>query len=221
MGIQTIVDNATYISFEQKKTTAQSISRSGRLLTSELASAVPFKFTVGMHEGLTYSANRDLLADIDVLDITVEETIDIGSTNSGLNYVTGYQGDSSGIGSVTVNAATGTGGANIYLNCTSAGTGNILFKKGDFIQPSTGYRYPYIVTEQVAHTTGSNVTVPVHRPVINQDSYTFSGKSLKVGVDVDFTVKMIQKPSYSVIPYDRIAFSRDFELIEVVRKEDG
>ena len=220
MGIQTIVDNATYVRFEHKKTTAQSISRSGRLLTAELASAVPFKFTVGMHEGLTYSDNRDLLADLDVLDITVEETIDIGSTNSGLEYVTKYRGamTSTQVGQITVTSATAS---NIILNTSSVvGTPSNAFKKGDFIQLDTGYRYPYIVTADVAWNA-SSVTVPLHRPFIPQDSYTVSGKGIDVGVDVDFSVKMIQKPSYSVIPHDRIAFSRDFELIEVVRKEDG
>ena len=221
MGIQTIVDNATYITFDHKKIAAQSLSRSGRLLTAELASAVPFQITVGMHKGLTFSDNRNLLADLDVLDVTVEEEIDIGSTNSGLDYITKYQGDSTGIGSVTVNAATGTGGANIYLNCTAAGSGNVLFEKGDIIQPDTGYRYPYIVTAQVAHTTGSNVTIPVHRPVIPQESYTFSGKGLNVGVDCTWRVKLINKPSYSVVPHDRIEFNSAFELVETIRKGDG
>ena len=221
MGIQTIIDNATYISFEHKKVTAQQISRSGRLTTAELASAVPFKFTVGMHEGLTYSNNRALLSEIDELDITVEETIDIGSTNTNLSYVTAYQGDSTGIGSVTT-TATGYNGANIYLNCASAGSGTYLFKKGDFIQigPTNG-RYPYIVTADVAHSTSSNVTVPVHRPVIPQSGFTLGSRDIAVGSDVDFRVKLVSKPTYSVVPYDRIVFSSDFELIEVIRKNDG
>ena len=101
MSLQTIIDNATYITFDTKKVASQSISRSGRLLTAELASANPYRITVGMHQGLKYSENRGLLQDIDALDITEEATIDIGGTNSGLSYITAYQGDSSGIGSVT------------------------------------------------------------------------------------------------------------------------
>jgi len=221
MSLQTIVDNATYITFNTKKVAAQSISRSGRLLTSELASANPYRITIGMHQGLKYSENRGLLQDIDALDITEEATIDIGGTNSGLSYITAYQGDSSGIGSVTT-TATAYNGANIYLNCTSAGTGTNLFKKGDFIQigPTNG-RYVYQVTSDVAHSTSSNVTVPVHRPVIAQDGFTLGSRNIAVGVDVDWRVKLLVKPTYSIIPYDRIAFSDDFELIEVIRKEDG
>ena len=217
MGLQTIVDNATAIEVDYTKVTAQSISRSGRLLTAELASAVPFRLNVGMHNGLTYSENRDLLSDLGELDITTEETVGIGNTNSGLQYITRYQGDSTGIGSVTINSVTGK---EIYLNCTAAGTGITMFKKGDFIQPASSYRYPYIVTADVAHSTGANVTIPVHRTVIPQDSYTFSGKSILVGHNVGFRVKMVNKPTYTVVPHDRISFSSDFELVEVIRKED-
>lgn len=217
MGIQTIVDNATYIEVDYKKLSAQSISRSGRLLTAEIASAVPFRITVGMHKGLTYSTNRSLLSDLGELDITTEETIDIGSTNSGLSYVTAYQGDSTGIGSVTVASVSGS---SIVLNCTSAGTGTFLFKKGDFIQPASSYRYPYIVTSDVAHSTSATVTVPVHRTVIPQSSYTFAGKSILVGSNVGFRVKMVNKPTYTILPHDRIGFNSDFELAEVIRKED-
>lgn len=220
-SLQDIIDNATYITIDRKKVTAQQISRSGRLTTAELASAVPYRFTVGMHDALAYSTNRALAEKIDQLDLTEESTIDIGSTNSNLSYITQYQGDSSGIGSVTVNSATGTGGANIYLNCSSAGSGNVLFKAGDLIQPASGYRYVYTVTADVAHTTSSNVAIPVHRPVIPQSGYTFSGKGLNVGVDVQWRVKMINKPNYSVVPHDRLAFSSDFELVEVIRKNDG
>ena len=220
-GLQTIVDNATYITFDTKKVASQSVSRSGRLLTAELASANPYRITIGMHEGLKYSENRALLQELDALDITEESTIDIGGTNSGLSYITAYQGDSSGIGSVTT-TSTGYNGANIYLNCTSAGAGTYLFKKGDFVQigPTNG-RYVYQVTSDVAHSTSSNVTVPVHRPVIAQDGFTLGSRNIAVGVDVDWRVKLLVKPTYSIIPYDRIAFSDDFELIEVIRKEDG
>ena len=53
MSLQTIVDNATYVTIYRKKIAGQSISRSGRLLTSEVVSAVPYQFTSGMHSGLT------------------------------------------------------------------------------------------------------------------------------------------------------------------------
>jgi len=217
MSLQTIVDNATFITIDYNKLSAQSISRSGRLLTAEIASAVPFRINIGMHNGLTYSSNRDLVTELGNLDITEESTIDIGSTNTNLSYVTAWRGDSTGIASITVNSATAK---TINLNCVAAGSGTFLFKKGDYIQPAGGYRYPYIVTADVAHSTGGSVNVPIHRTFIPQDSYTLAGKNINVGVDVDFRVKMISKPSYSIVPHDRIEFNSDFELVEVIRKED-
>ena len=225
MSIQTIIDNATFINIDYKKVAAQSISRSGRLLTAEIASAKPFKITVGMHAGLTYSQNRDLLAAIGEMDVTEEATIDIGGTNSGLAYVTAYQGvlTSGQIGQITTNSSTAFSGANIKLNTTSV-TGSPsgdLFKAGDFIQigPTNG-RYPYIVTEDVTFSSSSSLNIPVHRTVIPQDGFTQTGRAIAVGNEVDFRVKLVSKPSYNIVPHDRIEFSGDFELAEVIRKED-
>ena len=66
----------------------------------------------------------------------------------------------------------GADGNELYINFSGAtGSGTIL-KKGDFIQPegnTSTYRYPYQITSDVSATTGSNVTVTVHRPVLSQD----------------------------------------------------
>jgi len=216
MSLQTIIDNATFISFDQKKIAGQSMSRSGRLLTSEFATSVPFKFTVGMHEGLAYSTNRDLISSLNTLDITVEENIDIGSTNAGMSYITNALGD----GFTGSLSATSASGSTLVVNTSSAsGSGN-LFKKGDLISLGSSYRYPYFVTADVAWS-GSSVNVPLHRPFIAQDGYTVSGKAILIGKDVTWNVKMVNKPTYSVVPYDRVVFNTDFELIEVIRKEDG
>jgi hypothetical protein len=217
MGLQTIINNATYITVEYNKLAAQSVSRSGRLLTAELVSAVPFKLTVGMHDALQYSQSRALLAELGTLDITAEEEINIGTSNTGLSYVTAYQGDSTGITNVTCVSASGK---TLTVNATNAGSGTYLFKKGDFIQPGGAYRYPYIVTADVAHTTSSSVAVSIHRAFIPQSGYTLSSAALVTGVNCDFYFKMISKPSYSVIPHDRVVFNSDFELVEVIRKED-
>jgi len=224
MGIQTIIDNATFITVDYKKLAAQSISRSGRLLTAEIASAVPFKFTIGMHDGLTYSDNRGLLTELASLDITEEETVDFGGTNSGLAYITAYQGDLSQAQLNTIQTATTNAfsGANINLNTTFVvGGSGWMFRKGDFIQigPTNG-RYPYIVTEDVAFSSSSSLAVPVHRTVLDQNGFSQTSRSIAVGKDVDFRVKMVRKPTYTVVPYDRIQFNSDFELVEVIRKED-
>jgi hypothetical protein len=219
MSIQTIIDNATFITFNTQRLAAQSFSRSGRLLTAERTSAVPYKLDIGIHDGLTYSTNRAILQTLDNLDITEEENVDIGSTNTGLSYLTAYQGDISAaqILNLTVTSASAS---NIVLNTTSATGSGTAFKKGDFIQLDNNYRYPYQVTADVAWNA-SSITVPIHRPFIPQDSYTVAGKGILVGNDVTWNVKMLNKPNYTVMPYDRIQFSDRFELIENIRKEDA
>ena len=219
MSIQTIIDNAQFITIDKTKLSAQTISRSGRVLTSEVSTAMPYRFTVGMHDGLKYSTNRDVLEELDRLDRTIEESIDIGATNTGLNYITSYQGDVDG-GSLSM---VGFDGAELYVNASSATatSGNVLFKKGDYIQPqgnTSTYRYPYQVTSDVngIGVGQSNVTVPVHRPVISQDGVSLTSGGVDYGSDVTFTVKMMKKPMYSVVPHDLIAWDSEFQLIEII-----
>jgi len=213
MSLQTIIDNATYIDINKGKVAAQSVSRSGVILTAERATNVPYRFKVGMHSGLQYSTNRGLLEDIDALDITEETTIDIGDTNSGLSYLTAYQG---GITSGTLTLVS-VSGSTITVNASSVGGSGTLFKKGDFLQPLvSSYRYPYQVTADVSFSTGSSVAIPVHRPVISQDGVTLSSGNIATGKDVHFKVKLTKRPGYRVVPHDRIQFQSAFEMVEII-----
>jgi len=214
-GLQTVIDNATSIIFGRTKVASQTVSRSGRILTAEVVSGIPFQFEVSTSEGLTYSGNRSLLEEIDRLDISETSTIDFGSTNTGLAYLTEYQGDisSAELGDITLN---GFGTDEIYMNTLSVTGSGTLFKAGDFIQPDTGYNYPYTVAVDVPYSASANLVVQVHRPVIAQSGYSFFGKGLNVGVDCTFEVRMFTKPSYTVLPYDRVAFNSPFQLIEVI-----
>ena len=215
MSLQTIIDNATYIDINKGKVAAQSVSRSGIVLTAERATNVPYRFKVGMHSGLQYSTNRGLLEDIDALDVTEETTIDIGDTTSGLSYITAYQG---GVTSGTMTLVS-VSGSTINVNASGVSGSGTLFKKGDFIQPvgNTGtYRYPYQVTADVAYSTSSSVAVPVHRPVISQDGVTMTSGNILTGKDVHFKVKLAKRPGYRVVPHDRIQFQSAFEMVEII-----
>jgi len=224
MSIQTIIDNATGITVNKRKIAASSISRSGHLKTADRGVGV-YMFTVAMHPGLTYSTNRGLLEELDTMDVINEANVNIGSTNTGLSYITAYQGDLSQaqLDQITCVATTGTDGANIHVNTTGV-TGNVsgytnLFKVGDFIQPqgNTGaYRYPYQVTSNVSWSSSADITVPVHRGVLTQSGTSITTGGLRVGNDVNWQVKALQMPVYSVVPHDRIEFSGDFELMEVI-----
>jgi len=216
MSLQTIIDNATYIDINKGKVAAQSVSRSGVVLTAERASNQPYRFKVGMHSGLQYSTNRGLLEDIDALDLTVETTIDIGDTNSGMLYMTKYQGGVTS-GTMTLVSVSGT---TITVNASGVSGSGTLFKKGDYLQPvgNTGaYRYPYQVTADVAYSTGSSVAIPVHRPVISQDGVTMTSGNILTGKDVSFKVKLTKRPGYRIVPHDRIQFQSAFDLVEIIK----
>ena len=221
MSIQTIIDNATYLTINKRKVAASSVSRSGHLKTADRGVNF-YQFTVGMHEGLTYSTNRSVLEDLDTVDIVTEANVSLNN-NSNMQYLTNYQGNISQAqlnNIIVVSPPTAvSGGSNITLNCSSATGSGLLFKKGDFIQPkgnTSTYRYPYQVTEDVTFSTSATLNVPVHRGVISQTGVDLHHQGIRVGNDVRFHLKCTNMPTYSVVPHDRIQFSSDFEFMEVI-----
>jgi len=210
MSIQTFLDRATFLTVDKRKVSAQTITRSGQVKTAEVASANPYRFAFGVTAGYTYSENRGALEDLDRLDITVEEQIDIGTTNTNLSYLTALQGTLAG--SPTITSASGL---SIVVSTGGASGSGVALKKGDFIQPGSGYRYPYQVTADV-NWNASTITVPIHRPFITQTGYSVSLKPLLLGSAVTWNVKMVNKPSYTVLPHDRFSLDNDVELVEII-----
>ena len=216
MSLQTIIDTATYVEVDRREQFASTVSRSGHYKTADRNVNV-YSFKVGMHNGLKYSTNRGVLEDIYSTGSINEANISLNN-NSGMNYLTNYQGDIAGaqINNITM---VGSNGSELYVNCSSAtGSGN-LFEKGDYIQPKGNtdtYRYPYQVTSDVTFSTGANVTIPVHRPVLSQTGVALTSGGIKVGNDVRFHVKITNLPKYTIVPHDLLQFSADFELIEVI-----
>ena len=221
MSLQKIINSAGSITIDKRKVTSSVLTRSGVLRTTAFLGHQPYFFTVNFTPSLKYSTNRGLLEDIDTLDRVTEETINIGSTNLGLEYITRYQGNISnaGIANITVNNVVDFG--NLYLNCSTIGAGSgFLFKKGDFIQPKGNtnvYRYTYQVTSDIAYSTSGNVAIPVHRRLFEQPGQTFIGGGIRVGKDVTWPVKMLQKPNYTILPRDRVVFDGEFQLVEVMQ----
>jgi len=216
MGIQTIIDKAGFITINKRKGVGQTISRSGHIKTALQQQSI-YRFTVSVPDGLRYSENRDFLESIDETDVITEANVDIGLTNTGLSYITAYQGDrtSANLANITVNAVDGN---KIYVDTTTCqGTGTI-FKVGDYIQPEGNtdtYRYPYQVTTEFS-TASSNAFIEVHRPIIPQDGVDLTVGNLRVGNNVRFHLKALTMPIYSVIPHDIISFDGNFELMEVI-----
>jgi hypothetical protein len=218
MSLQTIIDNAMSIRIERKKLSGQTVSRSGEIRISSVANQVPWVMSVTMHPGLKYSTNRALVEELDRVDRVETQVINIGGSNPGLSYITDYQGTLSGnqLDQITIDSANATTiVANMSLVAGDVSS-DIVFEPGDYIQPAGNYLYPYTVTEQVTRGTGTTVNVPINRPFITQPAYTLAGNGIFVGPEVTWRVVMTNRPSYNVVPYDRLEFSGDFVFAEVI-----
>jgi len=218
MSIQSIIDKASSITISRRKVAGQTVSRSGQVKISSIASNVPWVFEVTYPDNTQYSTNRSLFEEIDRLDRVFTETIDIGSTNTNLSYITAYQGDftSGQIAQVTIDSGSAL---NVVANMsavTGESSNDYVFKKGDLFKLSGAYKYPYTVTADVTRGVGTTVNVPINRPFIDQAGYTEAGAGIVVGSDVTWQVVMSKKPSYTIVPYDRAVFDGSFELVEVI-----
>jgi len=221
MSIQRVFDNASSIQIDRSKLAGHTLSRSGRIKTLSVASAVPWRFTVSLPDGLRYSENRDFLEELDRLDRIIPEEINIGLSNPRLSYITRYRGDLTNAQLADCDVVSVTE-SNIRIevgHITNLTAQGLLFRAGDFIQPAaSGYKYAYTVREDAIRGAGgiTQRNIPIHRPFIPQAGVNPAGSAIKVGQFCTFNLLMLKKPSYSVVPRDRIAWSGDFEFIEVV-----
>jgi len=218
MSLQSIIDNAQFVTVDRRELSGSSMSRSGVYKTADRNVNV-YSFTVGMHNALKYSENRAILEDLYSATGTTKEANISLNNNSGMNYLKAYQGDIAS-NQISLISMVGSSGKELYMNCSGATGSGYLFKKGDFVQPEGnvgGYRYPYQVTSDVTFSTSSNVTIPVHRGILSQNGVSLTSGGIKVGNDVTWRVKIVSMPTYSVVPYDRIEFSETFSLIEVLQ----
>ena len=175
---QFAIDNAESIQLGYQDIINDTVSRNGNIRTGRIAGTRPFQFEV-LIKGYFDAANVECRAFLQHLDqnaVVTTETIDIGATNTGLNYITGYQGNCStayleslnfyptpGILDNSAQGSTVTPSyyvltlqeANITHRPASAST--VIFEQGDFIQfnytgttgPDTNQQVPYQVMETV------------------------------------------------------------------------
>jgi hypothetical protein len=214
-AIQTLLDNAISLMIDKRAPSAQSISRAQHLRTQTRGDAV-YKFTVGMHPALKYEDHRDLLEDYDTTGRIVEEEVTLSNVSGG-SWIMSYQG---GFTTVDLNAITADGnsfGSSLVCNvsATVAASTEVFVEKGDYIQVD-GSRYPYQATARVLRGSGDTVTVPLNRPIVPEDGFTIGGQDILVGTDCTFRVRMIQQPTYSVVPGRYIQWDGDMQLMEVL-----
>jgi hypothetical protein len=162
-----------------------------------------------------------LLEDLDYLDRSYTEDIDIGYSNPKLSYITGYQGDSPGASLILRDT---NYSSKLTVDYTGATPGGFLLKKGDFIQPGrdSGYPYVYTVTGDItaAGSSGTGITVPIHRnfvPYNYPEDITFLNQPIAVGTQCRFRVQMIARPNAQVQVDQFLGFESEFVLQEVIK----
>ena len=199
---QTVIDNATTLSFNKRKKVSQTQSRSGRIRTTSLGGQV-WEFQAKLPDGPRYSDYRRLIEAMEALDKTTVGQIQLN--NPGHSYISGYQGDASSLSGAT---ATFTSGNTITLTAgLSTGSGYRL-RAGDLIQlGSVGSVYS--VSSDVAYNSN---TVTLHRPVLESaGSY-----SLIIGPSVTWDIRCVEFPNYTLFGYDQIQWSGPFIFVEAI-----
>lgn len=219
MSLQTIINQSTNLQIIRPRMTAQQVTRSGRLISNTVDTARPWRFQVTYRPAKRYADARGLVEDLDYLDRSYTEDIDIGYSNPKLSYITGYQGDNPNA-ELTL-TSTNEYAREITVSWTGASNLGVLLKKGDYIQPAKADGYPYVYTVLadvvVAESSGSGLSIPIHRNFIPYvDDAIFMNKAISVGADCRFRVQMIARPNTQVQVDQFLGFESEFVLQEVI-----
>lgn len=216
MSIQSIINSAQTIEVSRPALVASTMSRSGRLFTGTRNWTKPWRFTVSPKPIWRIADARGVIEDIMTFDKHTEQTVNLGQ--GGAAWTIQYQGSVARTGNqlnnITFSSITGT--TAVIGNLTGLTNGQVIFKKGDIVQP-VGHRYPYVVTQDVVFNTGNTTkTFTLHRGYIPQTNYTMVGAGVLVGTGVSWRVKVSSLPSYRYVSGQLVEFTGEFELVESV-----
>lgn len=218
MSLQEIIDTAETIEISRGRIISQTISRSQRLKTSERSATIPWMWRVQPAAHYFWSANRDLIETIDYNDRSVESEVKL-SNNSGMAYICQYQGNLSPAQVANLSISTSTTSTLVITDLPAIAGGitssTVVFRAGDFVQPANS-RYPYTVLGTVTRGSGSTVSVTLNRDIIASEGLNFAGQDLKVGTEVSWRMVVLNRPTYRILPYNRLEFTGQFELMEKI-----
>lgn len=210
MAIQTLIDGATSLTIDKQVPTSMSVSRGQKLRTQSRSISI-YKFVVGLNPGLTYdtATTRELLNAYDVQGKITEEAVKLSNV-TGSSWITDYLGDLNASARALTYIASHSGNT-FTINVSNVGGSATaaVVKAGDFIQAANA-RYPYQATSTVLKGSGSTISVPVHRDIME----TNDGANILFGNNVTFRVKMIDQPPYSVTPGRYVEWGGDMQLME-------
>lgn len=213
--IQRFIDNASSIEMIKRRINAQTITRSGRLLSQSVASGVPWMFRIEYNRVERWEDIRALLAQWDNFNITVTQFVNIGADNPNLSYLTEYQGDLSTAQLAGLRYAQSVGtGSTILLDTTLTTGSGKLFRAGDLISVD-GFEDVYEVVSDVNFVSATDLPVQVHRPFINRNP-GLTALQLNVGPAVTFEVRMLTMPKYQIVAPGLVQFTDPIEMMEVL-----
>ena len=223
MSIQSIIDSAQQIEIDRRRMVGQTVSRSQRIKTAERSTAQPWKFKITPPAQMSWSTGRVIAESISTGDRVTEYEISLNN-NSGMNYITAYQGNlrQAQLDDLTI-ASTGTStltltnlpniGSSALVGLVSTTT--VLFAAGDIIQPANS-RYPYAVTSTVLRGANTTTSVTLNRALITSEGIALNGQHIKVGNSCTWRVVLTIMPTYTLIYGQRMQYNGDFELIEKI-----
>lgn len=225
MSLQSIIDSAVSIEVNRNKLVAQSLSRSGRLLTATRNWANPYRFTVTPKPIWTWdTTTQGVFATVFDNDRYTESSIYLSYISGGaLEWLTSYKGqldtnNNDILDDMTIASEPTTASlALTYAGNATTNNGKYVVRKGDWIRP-LNHRYPYQVTADVQIQTGvTSYTVNIHRGYIVQSAYTATGQTLNIGDGAArFYVQVARLPTMRFLYKNLVELTGDFELVEVI-----
>ena len=216
MSIQKIINSCETLSINRRKVVGVQYSRSEVAKISSTPTRNPWKFTLNVTAGLQYSANRDLIEEIDRLDRQYTETVSFSGV-PGHSFIFAYQGDMTAPQQAAVRISTFAGNQLVLTNLPVTGqmaTTGYVVKKGDILQIA-GFPHPFTVLADVQRGSSSTVTISTHRP--NFIAASVASTAVNFGNSVQFKVFCPNMPSYKLVRGGTdaiIEWTSDFELYE-------
>lgn len=178
MSLQHIIESAVNIEINRTQLVAQSLSRSGRLLTSSRNWANPFRLTVSPRPLWTWQEYRSILETVINQDRYNSSYIYLYNqltAGTDLDWIAAYQGNidansNGNLDDTLGNATTQATGTSIYATYSGSVNTGYMVRNGDWIRFNNN-PYAYIVTADVALTGAGNYTIPIHRGFIPEIDY--------------------------------------------------
>lgn len=222
MALQDIINSAVNIEVNRSKLVAQTVSRSGRISVASRNFTNPFRFAVTPQPVWTYDDYRAQFEPLFNNDRVTSQTFALtdfnastgASLNTGMDWITEYQGDLADATDQILDNYTATSIAGNSLTITKVGSptvGQYIVRAGDYIR-ITGGNFPYIVTTDLQVTASATATITLHRgelEAVTPGTAIFVGRRAAL-----FQVIVTKLPQIRFLPGRLVEFNGDFGMIE-------